>query len=372
MAAVVPRLLWQNFMFLSNTIVTASSQDSALVAEFLREPLRSKVWRSKTGWTVVAGWNNKLDVRENVTDRVATITAGTYATGDLMAAAVQTALNAMGGTNTYTCTYSAVTFKFTIARATGADSVTLKFATGANIATQAALDLAYTATDHSAATTYASDGTAYQSRHYITIDLGSALEVKAAVLMSTMNVSASATVTVQSSASGVSASLTAPTVTQALTGSTSCRLSSFSGQTRRYWALVINDVTNTSGYAELGLFYLGSYFQPSYGMTPDMEFGRQELSNVAVADQGAQWVDVKASRKTFPHKYTAQTSTQKDNWDTIADYLKSGRSFIYIIDSSHASPHTKTFYGFIDGGIQMQSLPPSYYVVDVNFVEALG
>lgn len=173
MAAPTPRFCWDNALFKAATVITPSSQLAAQPASSLKYTLRSKTWRSALGWTVYTGFNTKIDVRENVTDRVATIATGTYPTGALYAAAVQTALNAMGGTNTYTCSYDTGTFKFTIARATGADSVTLKWSTGANASASAGKDLGFVTTaDDSGLTTYTGDSAAYQSRHFLDINTG--------------------------------------------------------------------------------------------------------------------------------------------------------------------------------------------------------
>src|SRR4051812_1376714 len=104
MATRTPRIMptLYNLGLASATIVTASSQETSLPVAFLRDPLPTRKWRSKLGWNIVAGFNDKLDFQETAAVRVATITAGNYATGAAMATAVQTALNsAPGHTNTY-------------------------------------------------------------------------------------------------------------------------------------------------------------------------------------------------------------------------------------------------------------------------------
>jgi hypothetical protein len=159
----------------SGTIITASSQETSLPVAFLRDPLPTRKWRSKLGWNVVAGYNDKLDFTEAAVARVATITAGNYATGAAYATAVQTAMNAAPGhVNTYTVTYDPATKAFTITRSAGAAALVLTFQTGANevLNKGAHRDLGFTDTDLSGVTQTGS--AAYHSREWVRFDFGSA------------------------------------------------------------------------------------------------------------------------------------------------------------------------------------------------------
>ena len=70
------------------------------------------------GFHIVAGVNDDIDMVENGVALVATIAAGYYATGTLLAAAVETAMNAASlNASTYACTFSETTRKFTISQA---------------------------------------------------------------------------------------------------------------------------------------------------------------------------------------------------------------------------------------------------------------
>ena len=129
MAAVVPRWMWQNFIQLGNTLIFSSSEEVNFPNLWLRDSLRSKRWRSKTGWTILAAYNDVFDFQEAAVVRQAVLTAGTYETGALIAAELQLQMNTVGS-NTYLVTYSAVTNKFTITRTAGGgdiDGVVINF-----------------------------------------------------------------------------------------------------------------------------------------------------------------------------------------------------------------------------------------------------
>ncbi len=135
MSDVTVRLAWNNVAALTGANLYASSQQSSFPVGAAKTSSQSSGWRSQIGWTVVAGFNDKLDFDEGGANRIATLTAGNYATGALFAAQVTTAMNAAAVDNTYLVTYSTTTHKFTIARATGATAVSLEWATGASVVT---------------------------------------------------------------------------------------------------------------------------------------------------------------------------------------------------------------------------------------------
>lgn len=88
-------------------------------------------------YTVNTGVNDRIDTSAGV----ATIAAGVY-TPTTLAAAVQTALVAIDAT--FTCTYSALTLKFTIGRPI---AITLQFGTGANLARSLGPTMGFAAAD---------------------------------------------------------------------------------------------------------------------------------------------------------------------------------------------------------------------------------
>ena len=163
----------------------------------MNDPMKSMTWRTKIGWNIVAGFNDKIDF--NLAGaKVATLTAGNYATGTAMATQIQTALTTAYGTGTWTVTYSSSTYKFTITHSTTA--FTLLPVTGANATTTALTDLGWAA-DTSSATTQTSTAAVYQSRAYIKVDFGSALAVSAACLAGIQTLTANASIKIQGNSS---------------------------------------------------------------------------------------------------------------------------------------------------------------------------
>jgi hypothetical protein len=89
------RFMWQNFTRLGAATVTASSEESGRSAQWIKHQLRSKKWRSGTGWNLVKGFNDELVFTSGSDTRVAYV-PGNYTTGATAAAAIQSAMNDSG------------------------------------------------------------------------------------------------------------------------------------------------------------------------------------------------------------------------------------------------------------------------------------
>ena len=114
------------------------------------------------GWLIVAGENDALDITEGVTgDASATLTAGNYATGALVAVEIATRLNVAATDNIWTCTYSSTTGKFTIGH-NNAETGGIEWLTGANAATSIGGRLGYDmSADDTGEVSYAADAASY-------------------------------------------------------------------------------------------------------------------------------------------------------------------------------------------------------------------
>lgn len=103
----------------------------------------------------ITATDTKLDFLDNATTRVATIAAKLYKDPYDLADAIQTSMNSLGSSNTFTCSYSKSTGKFTIT--SNGSTLTLKWNTGANTANTVGDKIGFnTASDSSAALTYTS------------------------------------------------------------------------------------------------------------------------------------------------------------------------------------------------------------------------
>lgn len=330
------RLLVTNRVQASATTLTASSSHESRPLVWLQDQLRSKTWRSDLGWTVVAGYNDKLDFSEGTTgDATATLDAGSYVSGDAYATEVQTQLNSAATDNTYTVTYSTSTHKYTIARDTGSATISLEWSTGANAATSCGRDLGFaTAADDTGATSYVGDVAAYKSRQWVKADLGSALSVQGIAALD-HNLGAAGTITVQGNATDAWSS---PTVDEDLSGGDELRGKYLSAvQTLRYWRLVIDGVEVDASYAELGVWYLGPIVAPTVCDAIGRSFRPEQLSEVQVAISGAHFQDERAQRKLWGLAWRELEETDRSNLYTALWAVPRGTAFFFGWDSTDGS-----------------------------------
>ncbi len=370
MARVVPRFLYDNAVAKPATLLAASSADPGFPVAWLRDPLRSKVWRSRLGWNVVAGRNDKLDVSEGGISRVATLAPGNYATGAAYAAAVEAALDSMGGVNGYRCLYDAGTARFTVQRESGVASVTLRWASGGNAATSVGKDLGFdVSADDSGLTSYLADFTSYHSREWLRADLQSALSPQAGIVIN-HNAGAGGTFSLRANSADA---WSAPPFSQVLSGDALLRLSFFSSFPYRYWELLIEDVQNPAGYSEVGLLFVGTYAEPSWGYAPSFAKRVGELSNVDFADRGAHYHDSRPRRRVWSLPWQVVSDANRQVLESVAAACPRGRSLFLALDAQ--SP-LETYYGFFQDELEVHNVPTAagryWNVSGMTFAEALG
>jgi len=118
---------------------------------------------------------------------------------------------------------------------------------------------------------------ALESPNTITIDLGTAQEIKALVLYD-HNLTSAATILLEGDdAATFDSDAGSPQFSESVTWVTEKILHYLSSaSTRRYWRISITDVLNSDGYIEIGELYLGSYVELSRyfanGFSEDTEF----------------------------------------------------------------------------------------------------
>jgi hypothetical protein len=373
MADRVQRFLYNNIIVASGTVLSATSQQAGQPVGFLRDPLRTKTWRSAVGWTVVVGFNDKIDFTEAGVSRVGTLTAGTYATAALMATAVQTAMNAApGATNTYTVSYASQ--KFTIARTGGADALVLKFAAGAaNFAASVHPDLGYSSTDKSGSSSYLAQFTASQSRHAILADLGVAYVITAiAILQGPGPISIGTTIQASSSTFvGVGAGAT-PAYSQAMIAVLTV---AFPNETRRYWRLLVDNVSDPLGYSEVSVWHVGSYFQPSRSYIQGNSQRAEMLTDTSRGDQGAIYRNAKKAPKRHAMEFHQLTESDRFSYQTMEDATIG--QHLFLARDALNSPQDGTVYGVIESPAEIvqsigDGVPPDRFRLSVAFLEELG
>lgn len=105
---------------------------------------------------------------------------------------------------------------------------------------------------------------ALEAPNTITIDLGSAQEIKALVIFD-HNLTSAATITLMGNNANAWG---APAYSEAVTWSSEKVLHYLSSaQTYRYWQIQITDAVNTDPYIEIGELYLGGYLELTHNMT---------------------------------------------------------------------------------------------------------
>ena len=370
-----PRLLWQNYATLGGAAIGASSAYPTMPARRLRDQIRSNRWRSASGWTVVAGFNDGLDVEMDGSTYACLLAEGTYATGDEMAAAVQDALEEAFEyvAGTWSVTYDADDYVFTIAHDTTVFA--LLWSSGASAGFSCGRDLGFDvdADYEGFYLSHTGETAVYQSRHYLAFDFGSALGVKAAVIFD-HNAGEDGAFTVQGAASAED-SLVDPTVSSALdsTGYLSTfRAHLFSAeQSYRYWSIVIDDVENTDGYSEIGLVYLGSWLEFDYRLG-GMDRSPVDYSGVAYADQGAQYQDRRQSTRAWDISLVPQELSVADGFDEVFAEIRIGGNFFFIPEPDR-SP-LRVLYGFMPEAPKIAERDAGVDVWDIQFgfQEALG
>ncbi|MGH7166522.1 MAG: hypothetical protein ACREIS_13475 [Nitrospiraceae bacterium] len=383
MALITPRVYHDNLLKRTGAVITSSSQEAAFPKQRVLDPRRSKVWRSKLGFNVQAGINDRLDYNEGGVDKNAVIAPGNYPTGALLAVEVTTAMNAVAVANTYLVTYSSVTRKFTIARATGVATISLEWFTGAFTLDTIGRDLGFDVTaDDTAATSYLGDFAVQMSGEWVRFDLLTALLANAAIVLES-NLTGAGTIKAQGNATS---DFAAPTFSTTLIGGDpddgSKYLDFFSAaQTFRHWRILVEDRDNPAGFAQLGVAFIGPLvtFDRCYAL--NLPEARQELSEIVKADQGAIYTDVKPARREWAFSFRETTDPDKAKWEDIAQARHIGDHLFYALDPLN-KPLTHTVYGYIrPPGISFEHIrsdvealtaPLGHWNVSFPFSEDIG
>lgn len=343
---VTPRFLWQNFVQLSNTVITVSSEDLSFPRRWMLDPMKTMGWRTKIGWNIIAGFNDTIDV-DRGGSYVAVVPAGNYSTGAALAAAVQAALVVACGGD-WTVTYSTSTFKFTITSSLSSGEFTLKPVSGPNAYKTIITDLGWAADSTGGLTT--TGAAVYQSKAYIKFDLSAAAGVNAVCLAGILPLTSSGRIRIQGNATDV---WTAPTYDQTLTASSQnddlIGLWLASTQTLRWWRIVIDDPYRSGGYIKVGVPYVGSYIQLAQGPKPKgaVRESHQSFSINKVGDSGGMFVDFKTPATLRSWDFDHITDAERRNLMTMQSTIGM-RSQFFAMDP--VTDATNIDYGSVTVG----------------------
>ncbi len=247
--------------------------------------------------------------------------------------------------------------------------------TGANRARSIGRDLGYdVSADSASSLSHLAAGASYQSRHYLTFDVGSILGVRTAIVYD-HNSDTGGTYTVQAAAAAADV-LDDPAYTAALDDNTdylaTFRAAIFAAeQSYRYWAVVIDDVANADGFVEIGLVYLGSWLEIDY-RGRGMDRSPIDFSAVAFSDQGVAFQDRKQATRAWDLKLEAQTLTVADDLDEIFQEILTGGCF-FLIPEPDRTP-LRVLYGFLPSAPKIEEAAGGVdiWMIGLRFQEALG
>lgn len=255
------RILNTNYAFgdaLANRIL--SSEDADFPATNLDDIYRrSKVWRTAGYFNIQSG-SNTIVFRETIgVDLTATVTVDEYASIDAVALAIKTALEAAGA-STYSVGRDATTKRWEITSdGSGGGGI---FQLRWSQATAMADILGYAASDLTGALVYEADVLRNHTEEFIIWDFGVPLNPTdfclAGLRTEFLKISPSATVKIQGNDTN---NWTSPQFEQTLTVDDKVlyhhNADGFDSSPRRFWRLYIQDKTNSYGYVEASLAFIG-------------------------------------------------------------------------------------------------------------------
>jgi hypothetical protein len=290
-----------------------------------------------------------------------------YIEGRYPSVAANDTTTAASGLGTFTTAYGSTDKKFAIQNTTGGATVfEIPALTGSPSQDRLAgiyKDLGYTLTDKTGALTYTGTNASYQSRHWIKADLGSAFGLTAGIALD-HNAGSSGTFTVEGNSYDFWLS---PTLSEALSGDSTQRSDYWASSSQRYWRLTIEDVQNTTGYSELGIWLLGTYLSPgAYAIS--FEPGYDDLSAVTYATFGAPHLDERPQRNTYKLLWQSVSTTNYNNFVTFRGTTPIGRAFFILLDSAVL---TGLKYVELQTPLKTTVSPPSVWDVEMLIREAL-
>lgn len=383
MGTVCGRLLWENFAISDLTDISVSSEQLQFPKTFLRDPLRSKRWRTELGWNIDSELNEKLDFTEGVSGAaVAILTLGNFATGALLAAEITTQMNAVATDNTYLVTYSGATNKFTIARATGVATIDLNWSTGPSAAFSIGKDIGFdTSADDTGLTTYVGDFAVFGSRSWVKFDFGTVVtrDVRALIAFDG-NFVATTVITVEANATD---DFSSPTFSVTLALDTLEEdfvkaIAFISLTTLRFWRFVIDDARNPDGFTAMGVPYVGEYQEPPNGYAAAFTKDRLELTSVAFAEEGANFQHVRNTAFRYPLNWLGiPIGPDKDKFDEMAKTVKIGRPFFMAFEpvasgGGAGGDIQNTKYVMLEKPLKNVFMAPKHFRFNTDLREVLG
>lgn len=364
------RFCQNNLAAAANTL-TVSSAASNCPGSNSVSTQRYKKWQTTGAFTVTA--SNKVIYINDGANVTVNLTTATYTTGALLAAHIQTQLNA-SSTN-WTCTYSSG--YFTIGRSSG--TATLRLTQTTNAAWSM---LGYTgAADVSAGTGLLADARRNHTSETWVVDFNVAKTPTCFFAFgmpdADFGVSDVATVTLKGNSTS---DFTSPGITINLTASTAGIFYFFDGlsTTYRFWQFEFSDKTNTAGPAvDFSYIYLGDYVTFT---TRNLSEGfTRKLVDPSILQEsengGAFWR--RRSKYWLYESLSVEwlSDTERTNVEGVFTEVGTSTPFVLSVDPGaaiSASVGEFTKFGVFASDPTIKHLRYKYYTVDFAFREITG
>ncbi len=293
-----------NFRFMVNNFaksdaymsVSVTSEEALYPFSNASTDNRTKVYRAK-GRFQITSTTNKIYINDG-SNKTITLTAGEYTSAAALATHVQTQLNA--SSSAWTVTYSATTYKFTIAH-TG--SATLRFSQTSN---QAWNVLGYMTIVDLVGTSWISNETrAHYPNEYIKYDMGYFIELGFVGIIgdpfSEFKISTASTITLEANTID---DFTSPplSITLTRTPQGAFKFIDTDETLYRFIKITIQDVYNPLGPngVEIGHIYVGDFQVVEYmNISKGFSFEEIDPSVTAFSESGVSFNDVKEQRTNF-------------------------------------------------------------------------
>lgn len=342
--------------------------------EGLLDQGRRNFWRTKRGWIVVAGLNDRIDF-DRVGVKFATITPGHYETPAAACAAVVAALEASDSTPVWACSYNSTSHQFTIS--TTAHAFTLLGNSGANFGRAFTIDMGYVPGVTGSATSHLAINQSHQSRHFLVIDLGTPLPVITMAALAEHNIGLDGPISVRLKANATNV-WTAPTVDMDMTNLidtvgdrvTPARLY-FSDPNLRWLLLEVSDTYNADGFLELGVLWLSEYLQMVDLLERTVVNQPEDFTRVEHGPDGVLYVDFGRHRDRLTLIWRPVAGDDLDALRAFLAALKVGQAWILDLDTSRTATPLMVYYGSFLQRPNDSGITHEVAVITFEFVVAL-
>lgn len=156
------------------------------------------------------------------------------------------------------------------------------------------------------------------------------------------------------------------TITQS-TGRTNLWLAYFSQVTDRYWRVLFTRTSGT-GYLQIGTVYIGTYYQPTYGVNADVNLVPQDASVLTKAAYGAISRSSRPKQRKATFKFeqlpSADVLAMRNMWDATGV----GVHLFFTADHENLE---YTWYGYWVGDMQENNIILDEWDITIPFQEAV-